>query len=199
MTCDDRYPANTVRSILDTHLITPSTAAALHARLAEPAGGDVFDALARKNFRAACDGLIPQSDRSNPIDLASIVEGRLANGGGGDGWRYADMPEDVAVLRSGLAAIDASAHGVFGTGFADLDTMARDRLLTSVQHGDVPPDLWTVLDPKRWFETLLVAVTEAYYAHPLAQEEIGYLGMADARGWPDVGLGARAPHEPDPL
>ncbi|MBC7504141.1 MAG: gluconate 2-dehydrogenase subunit 3 family protein [Sandarakinorhabdus sp.] len=198
MTRDDRYPANTVRSILDTPLVTPATSAALRARLAEPVGSGVFDALARKTLRAACDGLIPQSDRSNPIDLASIVESRLANGDG-DGWRYADMPDDVAVLRSGLAAIDASAHGMFGAGLADLDTMARDRLLTSVQHGDVPSDLWTVLDPKRWFETLLVAVTEAYYAHPLAQEEIGYLGMADARGWSDVGLGARAPHEPEPL
>ena len=195
---DDRYPADTVHSILDTPLVTPATSNALRARLVAPAGSGVFDAPMRKNLRAACDGLIPQSDRRNLLDVASIVENRLA-GGVGDGWRYAEMPDDIAALRNGLVAIDASARRKFGAGFADLDNMVRDRLLACVQLGDVPPDLWPGIDPKRFFETLLVAVIEAYYAHPLAQAEIGYLGMADARGWPDVGLGARAPHEPDPL
>ena len=198
MRSEDRYPANTVRSILNTPLTTPVTAAALRARLAAQMGIVVFDALARKNLRAACDGLIPQSERSEPIDLTSIVENRLATGVG-DGWRYSDMPDDIAALRSGLAAIEASARRSFNAGFSDLDSMARDGLLACVQRGDVPTDIWCSLDPMRFFETLLVAVTEAYYAHPLAQEEIGYLGMADARGWADVGLNARAAHEPEPL
>lgn len=195
---DDRYPADTVRSILDTPLVTPATASAVRARLAAPEGSGAFDAPARRTLRAAFDGLIPQSDRREPIDLAAIVENRLATGAG-DGWRYADMPDDIAALQIGLAAIEASACRLFDASFADLDSMTRDRLLFAVQRGDVPTDLWAGLDPKRFFETLLVAVIEAYYGHPLAQEEIGYLGMADARGWQEVGLGARAPHEPEPL
>lgn len=198
MNDDDRYPASTVRSILETHLVTPATAAALRARLVESVGSGVFDAMGQKTLRAMCDRLIPQTDRSELIDLAAIVENGLATGVG-DGWRYADMPDDIAALQSGLAAIEASARRAFDANFADLNSMARDRLLYDVQRGDVPADLWAGLDPMLFFETLLVAVTEAYYAHPLAQEEIGYLGMADASGWPDVGLGARAPHEPDPL
>jgi hypothetical protein len=41
-----------------------------------------------------------------------------------------------------------------------------------------------------------VLATETYYAHPLAQEEIGYAGMADARGWRAIGLDEREAHEP---
>lgn len=198
MSHDDLYPAETVRSILDTPLVTPATAAAVRARLATLEGSGAFDAPERRTLRAACDGLIPQSDRREPIDLATIVENQLATGAGA-GWRYAGMPDDIAALQIGLAAIEASACRLFEASFADLDSMTRDRLLFAVQRGDVPTDLWAGLDPKLFFETLLVAVTEAYYAHPLAQEEIGYLGMADARGWQEVGLGARAPHEPEPL
>ena len=198
MTHDERYPSGTIRDILDTDLVTAATAKALRARLVAPKGSGVFNVAQRRTLAAICDRLIPQSGHQKPIDLAAIVENRLAVGIG-DGWRYADMPDDVTALGSGLAAIDAIARRGFGAGFIDLDNMARDGLLKSVQHGDVPADLWADLDSKRFFETLLVAVTEADYAHPLAQEEIGYLGMADARGWSAVGLGARAPHEPDPL
>jgi hypothetical protein len=51
----------------------------------------------------------------------------------------------------------------------------------------------------RFFEELLVLATETYYAHPLAQEEIGYAGMADAAGWQAIGLDEREAHEPAPL
>jgi hypothetical protein len=39
-----------------------------------------------------------------------------------------------------------------------------------------------------WFEELLVEASEIYFAHPLAQQAMGYLGMADAQGWTATGL-----------
>lgn len=195
---DDHYPAGTVRAVMTTDLVTPATAQALQARLVATEGQGVFDPAARAVLALVCDRLVPQPDRSMPIDLVAIVEHKLA-GGVGDGWRYDMMPGDVTAMRRGIVAIDASAKTWFWAGFADLDTMSCDLLLAAVQRGDVQPEIWRNLNPQRFFETLLVAVTEAYYAHPLAQEEIGYLGMADAHGWRDVGLGARAPHEPVPL
>ena len=195
---DDHYPAGTVLAVIDTDLVTPATARALRARLVAAEGQSVFDMAGRAVLAAVCDRLLPQPDRSVPIDLAAVVEGRVANGVG-DGWRYDAMPDDVQAMRRGIAAIDASALAWFGAGFADLDIMSCDLLLAAVQRGDILPEIWGNLDSKRFFEELLVAVAEAYYAHPLAQEEIGYLGMADADGWADVGLGARAAHEPVPL
>ncbi|MBW3634848.1 MAG: GMC family oxidoreductase [Armatimonadetes bacterium] len=50
----------------------------------------------------------------------------------------------------------------------------------------------------RFFEELLAEATEHYYAHPLAQEEIGYAGFADAPGWKRIGLDERENREPAP-
>lgn len=195
---DDRYQAGTVRAVLETDLITPATARALQARLAAPTGQGVFDTETRAVLVAVCDRLLPQPDRKTPIDLANIIEHELATGVG-DGWRYDVMPGDVAAMEHGLAAIDGAAWAQFGSGFAALDESSCNAILVAVQNGAVAPAHWVGIEPKRFFEELLAAVTEAYYAHPLAQEEIGFLGMADAHGWDEVGLGARAAHEPVPL
>jgi NAD(P)-dependent dehydrogenase (short-subunit alcohol dehydrogenase family) len=47
----------------------------------------------------------------------------------------------------------------------------------------------------RWFEEALVEATEIYFAHPLAQERIGYVGMADAAGWSAIGLNEDEPRD----
>ena len=196
MTVDHHYPVGTVRAVLDTELVTAPTAAALRQRLSpvEPhlhlLGEDGMAVLA-----AICDRLIPQSDRTEQIDIAARLHAQVAVGGG-DGWRYAALPGDAAALVAGVAAVDASARAATGHGFRELDDAARDSVLGAVQRGDAAGDAWATLDARRWFEELLVGVTEIYYGHPAAQEEIGYLGMADAPGWTDVGLGARASYEP---
>ena len=196
MISDHHYPAGTVRAVLDTDLVTAPTARALRQRFSpvEPhlhLLGEEGAAL----LYAICDRLIPQPDRADPIDIAARLHAQVATGGG-DGWRYAALPSDAAALVSGVAGVDASARAMTGHGFLDLDDAARDGVLSAVQRGDPPGDAWATLDTARWFEELLVAVTEIYYGHPVAQEEIGYLGMADAPGWPEVGIGARAAYEP---
>ena len=45
-------------------------------------------------------------------------------------------------------------------------------------------------------EELLAELVEAYYSHPLVQEVIGYVGMADGRGWREVGLNRLEMWEP---
>ena len=196
MSGDHHYPEGTVRAVLDTDLLTAPTARALRQRLGpvEPH----FHLLGEEGaamLRAICDRLIPQPDRADPIDIAIWLHAQVATGGG-DGWRYAVLPGDAAALIAGVAGVDASARLLAGRSFLELDDATRDGVLSAVQRGDPPGDAWTTLPAARWFEELLVAVTEIYYGHPVAQEEIGFLGMADAPGWPDVGLGARAVYEP---
>ena len=51
------------------------------------------------------------------------------------------------------------------------------------------------MDAGRFFEELLAELTENYYAHPLAQEEIGYVGMADLPKWVNIGLNEKDDRE----
>lgn len=187
------WPEGTVRAVLNTDLVTAPTAAALRARLASPPEFDfVLDAEGCALLAAVCDRLVPQPDRAVPIDIAGIVHSKLA-ADLGNGWRFDSMPPDTVAMAQGLRGIEASAQAGFGRGFAALGDAERDAVLVAVQVGDVAD--WPI-DPTRFFEELLAGVAEAYYSHPIAQEEIGYLGMADAHGWVDVGFGASAPHEP---
>lgn len=191
---DDSYPSGTVVGLLDSDLLTAATVAALRNRFAQDdrAPPDLLGAASTRVLEAVCAQLIPQDDRDPPIDIAGEVQRRLADGVG-DGWRYADMPPDDVAMAVGLRGIEQAARAMFGGRFVDLAASDRDAILREIQRGEAPGEL--PLD--RFFEELLAQVADIYYSHPLAQEEIGFLGMADAKGWEEVGLGARAPHEPD--
>ena len=191
------YPPGTVRALLASDLVTPGTRAVLLARLdAPPAPGPrALDAAAFAILRAVCARLVPQPERPAPIDLAGAVDGRLARGEG-KGWRFATMPPDAEAYRRGLHGVDACARATFGVPFVVLAGRDRDDVLGAVQRGAVSGAEWDGLPPERFFEELLAEVVECYYSHPLAQEEIGYAGFADAHGWQAIGLDRLAPHEP---
>ena len=194
---DDHYPPGTVRALLGTDLVTSPTASALRHRLppTAPPTDSVLDADICELLTAVAARLIPQPERAVPIDLGALLLQRLSRGSG-IGWRYAELPADPVLLTQGLGAIDQTAWAQRGGGFCTLDASTQDAILGPVQSGAATGTAWQGLSSPRFFEILLCALVDIYYAHPLAQEEIGYAGMADAHGWPDVGLGARAAHEP---
>lgn len=199
---DVRYPEGTVRALLDTDLVTPATRTALRARLtardqASPAPR-FFDAHEFRTLTAVCHRLIPQDGRPHPVELPHALDARLADGKG-DGWRYAVMPPDPEAHRLGLRGLDESARAMFGAGLTALPGDAQDAVLRAVQAGTVQGGAWDVLPAERFFEELLAELAEAYYSHPVAQDEIGYVGYADAHGWQAIGLDERAPHEPRPV
>jgi hypothetical protein len=191
------YPPGTVRDLLETDLVTPPTREVLRPRLGknDSAEPHFFDTGAFTILQAVCARLIPQPERADPIDLARTIDERLA-GGKSDGWRYATMPPDGEAHRHGLAGLDESAQAMFGGGFASLGKSRQDAVLQAVQHGEVKGGVWDTLPAQRFFEELLAEAVECYYSHPLAQEEIGYVGMADAHGWQAIGLDRLEPWEP---
>jgi len=195
-----RYPSGIVSALLETDMVTPPTRAALTERLnKEPiAVPRFFDEATFATLRAVCSRLIPQPDRVQPIDLAGPIDGRLAQGEG-DGWRYDQMPPDGEAHRRGLQALDESARLLCGASFAELDDRRQDEMLLLVQRDAVSGGLWETMQASRFFEELLAGATESYYSHPLAQEEIGYVGMADAHGWQAIGLNELEPWEPRAL
>jgi len=194
---DWHYPAGTVAALLNSDLVTPATAKALDRRMT--AGVDkeaiVLSPELLVVLSAISGRLMPQSDRASPIDLAGEFVRRLATGAG-DGWRYADLPPDAEMFDRGLRAVCASSIDVFNTSFASLTSAQQDELLREVQFGRVSGPAWHGIKPNLFFQELLAALVDIYYAHPVALDEIGFAGMADARGWQAVGLDARAQYEP---
>ena len=191
------YPSGTVQALLDTPHVSEATRAALQARLDAPAAY-VPQLLAPEAYallEAVAARLFPQPDRpTQPIALAPAVDQRLAEGRA-DGWRYDALPPDREAYRLGLGGIQEIAQALFQTDFQELNAAGQDAVLQALATSNPPGATWQTLDAGRFFEELLAELTETYYAHPLAQEEIGYVGMADLPAWTKIGLNEKEDRE----
>ena len=193
------YPDGTVRALLETDQVTEATRQALTERLVEPPQKPTFFTESEFAFlQVICDRLIPQTDRTEPIDIAGGIDQRLAKNKS-NGWRYDVMPADGEMYRLGLAGVDESAQAMFKQPFTQLSGEQQDQVLNAIQQIEAPGEIWNTLPSERFFEELLAEAVENYYSHPLAQEEIGYVGMADVPGWQRIGLNQLEKREPNPL
>ncbi|SHI37619.1 Gluconate 2-dehydrogenase subunit 3 [Hymenobacter daecheongensis DSM 21074] len=189
------YPSGSVRALLATDLVTSATRAALEARLhAPPYTPQFFEQDTYELLRAVAARLLPQPERPAPIELAPALDQRLL-AGTSDGWRYDALPPDREAFRLGLGGIRQSAQALFQREFEQLSPEQQDAVLQAVQQGTAPGEIWQTVPAARFFEELLAELTETYYAHPLAQEEIGYAGMADVPGWTKIGLNEKEDRE----
>jgi hypothetical protein len=194
------YPEGTVRALLSTDQVTDATRRVLTERL---------DALPRSHptfftpdeyglLRAVCNRLITQTNPSSQVDLAGGIDERLTENKS-NGWRYDVMPPDREAYRLGLKAIDESAYLLFDQPFMALSCEQQDQLLGTVQRMEAPGGTWQTVPADRFFEELLAEVVEIYYSHPLVQETIGYVGMADVPTWQRIGLNQLEEREPEPI
>ena len=191
------YPTGTVRALLATPHVSETTRAALQARLDVPAYTPQL--LAPETYallEAVAARLFPQPDRpERPIPLAPAIDQRLAEGRA-DGWRYDALPPDREAFRMGLGGIQEIAQALFQSDFMTLSAEQQDAVLHALASGTPPGTTWATLDAVRFFEEILAELAATYYAHPLAQEEIGYVGMADLPAWTKIGLNERDEREP---
>ncbi|MEU4211830.1 gluconate 2-dehydrogenase subunit 3 family protein [Streptomyces sp. NPDC026206] len=142
---------------------------------------------------ALLDHLLARSPKDPPVPVLSVIDERLATGQG-DGWRYADVPEDGEAWRRSLAALDEDArvrHA--GRVFAGIGYGDRDRLLHHVLH--LGPRDWYGMPAAHVWSLWTRYACEAYYAHPYAWDEIGFGGPAYPRGYLRLGRGVREPWE----
>ncbi|WP_375446012.1 gluconate 2-dehydrogenase subunit 3 family protein [uncultured Fibrella sp.] len=193
------YPSGTVRTLLTTDHVSDKTRAVLTERLTkQPAPLRFFSEQEADTLRCIAARLIPQPiEAGNIVDLVGPVDERLANNES-DGWRYDTLPADGVAFQQGLAGFHQSAQALYGQPFNLLTTNQQDTLIGQVQQGTAPGATWQQLPPKRFFEDLLAELVVIYFSHPLVQETIGYVGMADKPGWERIGLNdleAREPQE----
>ena len=190
-------PAFSVEALLASAHVSEPTRTVLLARLAAPAAyvPQFFAPEAYALLEAVAARLFPQPDRPDaPIALAPTVDQRLAEGRA-DGWRYDALPPDREAYRLGLGGIQEIAQAQFQAEFGALAAEQQDAVLQALATGTPPGSLWEKLDASRFFEELLAELTGTYYAHPLAQEEIGYVGMADLPSWTKIGLNEKEDRE----
>ncbi len=193
------YTAGTVMALLQTDYVTPITKQVLEERMAY-AGGDplFFDAPAFEVLSIVCDLLVAQDSQNRSVNIASFIDQRLKENTS-DGWRYNNMPPDKEMYVNGLKGIDETSILLFKVPFIQLSKDQQLELLKSLQKGTAEGAVWKEMPSKRFFEELLAEVTEIFYSHPSVQEEMGYVGMADAKGWTRIGLNERDGIEPEAL
>ena len=190
------YPSGTVRALLQTDQVTEATRQILTERLtASPHQPTFFTADEFTLLVAICDRLIPQDEGLQRIDIAGGIDKRLTEQKS-DGWRYDVMPADEDAYKSGLKGMEESAQLLFEHSFVELSYEQQDEILKAVQTSKAPGKTWQAIPAGRFFEELLAESVENYYSHPLAQEEIGYVGMADVPGWQHIGLNQLENREP---
>ena len=192
----EHYPDGTVRALLLTDDVTEATRQALTERLeTTPPKPDFFSKTEFHLLEAICSRLIPQDEGKPSIDIAGGIDERLVQNKS-DGWRYDTMPADGEAYKLGLAGVDETASILFESPFQSLSDKQQDDVLQQIQQGDAPGEIWKKLPANRFFEELLAEATTNYYSNPLAQEAIGYVGMADVPGWQRIGLNQLEDREP---
>jgi gluconate 2-dehydrogenase gamma chain len=187
----------TSQELLPSAHVSAATRAALTQRLAETGAAYTPQFLAPETYRlleAVAARLFPQPERPVPIPLAPAVDQRLAEGRA-DGWRYDALPPDREAYRLGLGGIQEIAQALFAQNFEQLDAAQQEKVVQALASPTPPGATWQTLNAGRFFEEMLAELTETYYAHPWAQDEIGYVGYADLPAWTKIGLNEKEARE----
>jgi hypothetical protein len=169
----------------------PVTAGVVLSRLMMPPDIRFFTPAEEAIATALCDQLLGQA--GDPVvPLVNLIDARLAEDQT-DGWRYGDMPEDAQAWRDTLSYLDADARDKFGSGFALCAATDQQAVIQAVQ--DLGSGDWHGLNAGHVWSLWTRYACTAFYAHPLAWNEIGFPGPAYPRGYKHPGIDAREPFE----
>lgn len=153
-----------------------------------------FSSQEVETLQAVVDTVLPQGDRppDRRVPIVHYIDD-MQHRGETPGYRYEDMPEERTSWHWGLLGIDQASQALYaGRRFAELTPPERREVLTRLQQGDAPGEVWQRMPASRFFgSTLLGAVIAAYYGHPYAWDEIGYGGPAYPRGYYGLNHGSR--------
>lgn len=144
-----------------------------------------FSEWEAETLAAVAERILPQPDRPEDarIPIVPWIDEKLYEDKR-DGYRYEKLPAQRQAWQKGLAGIDETAGILFkGQRFVDLDAESQDTVLTRIQKGDSPGEVWKQLPGKSFFKhVLLKNIVRTYYMHPIAWNEIGYNGPSSPRG-----------------
>jgi hypothetical protein len=166
------------------------TAGVVLARLGSPPPIRFFTHGEEPTARALVDRLLAQ-DAEPRVPVLEAIDQRLLNRKG-DGYRYADMPEDPEAWRRSIAGLDEDSRARTGRPFWDLSRAEQVELIEWFTTLDGE---WRGMPAKRVFSLWTRYACDAFYSHPWAWNEIGFGGPAYPRGYKNLGIGKLEPWE----
>ena len=191
----ERYPDYDVMSKQFSPSWNEVTRKVVHARLAVSREPRFFNPREWDTLKAVCARIMPQPATGATIPLPAYVDAKITEKHE-DGYRYASLPPQGEAWQRGLAALDQEALDAHGARYHLLTAEKQDALLQQMQDGKLECSAWAGMPCKPFFEHRVIAdITHAYYAHPIAWNEIGYGGPASPRGYVRMGLDRRDPWE----
>ncbi len=158
-------------------------------RLQPPLSLRVFSTAEAAALEAFCDCVLAQ-DREPKIPVLNMVDAKL-HAGQGEGYRYAELPEDKETWKGVAAGLDAAARDRGADDFAAADHDVQREVIGAFQSGTLSGSVWDALPPERAWSVVMRDVLSAFYSHPWAWNEIGYGGPAYPRGYARLGAGQR--------
>jgi hypothetical protein len=199
------------KALIESDRVSSKTREVLLGRLdpdKEPASKHGLTRDAVRTLQRMAECVAPMTGRS--IDFGARIDARLTSGEG-KGWRYSELPPDLAAYRAAIKTIDRFCFSRFGASFVDLRTEEQVDTLTLIQSGVVvtsqfksspEPGILDAAQMQRWFEDLRGDVALLYMSHPGTLAQLGYSGIADGAdstalsGFVELGLGKVEPWEP---
>jgi hypothetical protein len=177
------YPNYDVLKKRDTPSWNDITRAVIDKRLREVPRRRFFSEQQWATLVAACDRVIPQPERAEPVPIAPWIDAHVYEGRG-TGTRYASLPPEQECWRRGMDAIEAEAQHRHRRPFDRLDPVEQDLILRAMERNEVEASAWRELPSQDFLRhVLLREIVEIYYAHPAAWSEIGFGGPASPRGY----------------
>jgi hypothetical protein len=144
-----------------------------------------FDPAERRTLIAFCD-VVTAQDAEPRIPVLAYVDEKL-HAGRRDGYRYADLPDDDELWRRVARGLDEQASAGGFASFGDAPVEAQVGVVHRFSKGDLHGGVWDGLNVSRAWSVVMRDVTQAFYAHPWAWNEIGFGGPAYPRGYAAFG------------
>ncbi len=179
----DRYPGYDVLAKRHTLSWNEATRRVVDQRLAVHPGPRYLTEAEWATLRAVCERILPQPKGRPSVPIAAYIDDKLFNNKI-DGYRSAKLLPQGEAWQAALAALDAAAVELHGRAFHDLHGDEQDALLVRMQKGELEGPLWRGMPSAMFFaKRVLHDITNAYYAHPTAWNEMGFAGPAAPRGY----------------
>jgi hypothetical protein len=155
------------------------------ARVHEVPAIRFFEPAELETLTAFADVVLAQ-DSEPRIPVLAYVDERLFEGKG-DGYRYFDMPPDGEAWQRVARGLDEEARRRGAERFALLDVETQVDVCRDFAAGKLHGGAWRTLNVSRAWSLVMRHLTEAFYAHPWAWNEIGFGGPAYPRGYSRFG------------
>jgi len=190
-----RYPGYDVLAKRHTPSWNEKTRRVIDQRLATRREPRFFSPAEWRTLVAVADRILPQSASRPTVPIAGMIDTRIFEGHD-DGYRDYRLPPMGAAWRSGLKALDLEARHRLGVAFHMLAPAEQDVILEAAQAGRLTDPAWEGMQAAVFFEKRLLSdIAAAYYAHPIAWNEIGFGGPASPRGYVRMQPDRRDPWE----